>query len=86
MDTGIARLSYINAHKKLSAKNKLKQEPSKDVKNSLLTKPNSDKINGYEDDLIVSGENIDEIRKQVKHGMQRRGATYSYSIPLEDIE
>tara|TARA_R110000824_G_scaffold81992_1_gene205792 strand:+ start:781 stop:984 length:204 start_codon:yes stop_codon:yes gene_type:complete len=50
MDTGIARLSYINAHKKLAAKNKLKQEPSKDVKNSLLTKPDSGKINGYEDD------------------------------------
>jgi len=50
MNTGIARLSYINAHKKLAAKNKLKQKPSKDVKNSLLTKPDSGKINGYEDD------------------------------------
>lgn len=50
MDTGIARLSYINAHKKLAAKNKLKKEPSKDIKNSLLTKPDSGKINGYEDD------------------------------------
>ena len=50
MNTGIARLSYINAHKKLATKNKLKQEPSKDVKNSLLTKPDSGKINGYEDD------------------------------------
>ena len=50
MNTSIARLSYINTHKKLSAKNKLNQEPSKNVKNSLLSKPDSGKINGYEND------------------------------------
>jgi len=50
MNTSIARLSYINAHKKLAAKNKLKQEPSKDVKNSLLSKPDYGKINRHEDD------------------------------------
>ena len=53
MDTSIARVSYINTHKKLAAKNKLNQKPSKDVKNSLLSKPDSGKINGYEDDDVA---------------------------------
>lgn len=49
MNTNIARLAYMNAHKKLAAKNKSQKEP---LKTSLLTKPDYDKINSSKDDDV----------------------------------
>jgi hypothetical protein len=53
MNTSIARLSYLNAHKKLAAKNKTNTKDTKELKNSLLSRSNSDKIKSKDNDIAV---------------------------------
>ena len=53
MNTSIARLSYLNAHKKLTAKNKTNTKDTKELKNSLLSRSNSDKIKSKDNDIAV---------------------------------
>lgn len=41
-------------------------------------------IGDYDDSIIIEGQSIEELREKCKYEIDKRGATYSGSVILED--